>query len=75
MFEDKELFIKTAKDIMVPALSVIGYIILTVLLACIWLPMLFIMGAFAIVFAITIADYKDRLAEKKRQAERGKRGW
>lgn len=67
--EDKELFVKTIKDIMIPVAYVLGYIILTILLAAMWFPFLFIMGMIAFGGVITFSTYKERLRIKKRDEE------
>lgn len=71
--EDKELFIKTVKDVMTPVLYVLGYIALTVVLSLLWAPMIVVMGIVGGGLIVATMIYKDRLAAKKREEERNHR--
>jgi uncharacterized membrane protein len=73
--EDKELFVQTVKDVMIPVAVGVVYLIITVLLSLMFMPMLFIMMAIGVGIVITFLNYKDRLADKKREAERKLRGY
>jgi uncharacterized protein YacL len=68
--EDKELFIQTVKDVMIPVAGAVVYLIITVLLALMWMPMMFVMTAIGVGIVISFMTYKDRLEAKKREAER-----
>ena len=68
--EDKELFVQTVKDIMIPVAGIVVYLIITVLLALMWMPMMFVMTAIGVGIVISFMTYKDRLEAKKREAER-----
>lgn len=71
--EDKELFIKTVKDVMLPIAYIIGYIALTVVLSMLWPPLLVVMLVLGVGLVISFFVYKDRLADKKREEERNRR--
>jgi hypothetical protein len=73
--EDKELFVESVKDIMIPVAVGVVYLSITVLLALMWMPMMFIMTAIGFGIVISFITYKDRLAAKKREAERKLRGY
>jgi uncharacterized membrane protein len=73
--EDKELFIQTVKDVMIPVAGAVVYLIITVILSLMFMPMLFIMSGIGVGIIITLINYKDRLADKKREAERKLRGY
>ena len=73
--EDKELFIQTVKDVMLPIAYIIGYIALTVVLSMLWPPMLAVMLVLGVGLVISFFVYEDRLADKKREEERRKRGY
>jgi hypothetical protein len=73
--EDKELFVQTVKDIMIPVAGIVVYLIITVLLALMWMPMMFVMTAIGFGIVISFITYKDRLEAKKREAERKLRGY
>jgi len=67
--EDKELFVKTVKDIMIPVACGLGYIFLTLLLTTMWFPFFFIMVMIAFGGIITFSTYKERLRIKKHDEE------
>lgn len=73
--EDKELFVQTIKDIMIPVACVLGYLILTVVLSMMWFPFLFIMAVVGVGIVISFITYKDRLAAKKREERDRARGY
>lgn len=73
--EDKELFVQTVKDIMIPVGCILGYLILTAVLSMMWFPFLFIMAVVGIGIGISFITYKDRLAAKKREERDRARGW
>ena len=72
--EDKELFVQTIKDIMIPVSFGVGYLILTVFLSMLWLPSTFIMAVIGIGMVISFVTYKERLAQKKRDERAKARG-
>lgn len=72
--EDKELFVQTIKDIMIPVSVGVGYLILTVLLSMLWLPSTFIMAVIGFGMVISFITYKERLAQKKRDERDKARG-
>ena len=71
--EDKELFVESIKDIMIPAFSAVGFLLLTIVLCTLWMPFLLIMGVIGGGLVISFVTYKDRLAQKKRDEERNRR--
>ena len=73
--EDKQLFVESVKDIMIPAFSVVGFLLLTILLSMLWMPFLLIMGVIGAGLAISFITYKERLAQKKRDERDKARGW
>jgi hypothetical protein len=70
--EDKELFVESVKDIMIPVAIGLVYLIVTVLLSALWMPMMFIMAGIGVGIVISFLTYRDRLAAKKREEERNK---
>jgi amino acid transporter len=66
MIEDKELFFKSIRDIMIPALSVVGFLLITIVLCMLWMPFLLIMSVIGGGLVISFISYKERLAQKKR---------
>jgi hypothetical protein len=74
MIEDKELFFKSIRDIMIPALCVVGFLLITIVLSMLWMPFLLIMGVIGGGLVISFISYKERLAQKKRD-ERDKARW
>jgi hypothetical protein len=75
IIEDKELFVQTVKDVMIPVAGAVVYLIITVILSLMFMPMLFIMSGIGVGIIITFINYKDHLADKKREAERKLRGY
>ena len=71
--EDKELFVESIKDIMIPAFFSVGFLLLTIVLCTLWMPFLLIMGVIGGGLVISFVTYKDRLAQKKRDEERNRR--
>lgn len=71
--EDKELFIQTVKDVMIPIAYVIGYIALTIVLSMLWPPLLAVMVVLGVGIVISFITYRERLADKKREEERNRR--
>ena len=71
--EDKELFIQTVKDVMLPIAYIIGYIALTIVLSMLWPPLLAVMVVLGVGIVISFITYRERLADKKREEERNRR--
>jgi hypothetical protein len=68
--EDKELFVESVKDVMIPVAGAVVYFTITVLLSLMWMPMMFIMAGIGVGIVISFITYKDRLEAKKREEER-----
>jgi hypothetical protein len=75
MIEDKELFVQTIKDIMYPALAVVGFLLVSIVLSMLWAPFIFIMMVVGAGILISTITYKERLAQKKRDERDKARGW
>lgn len=73
--EDKSLFVETVKDIMIPVVCAVGYLLLTIILSALWMPFLLIMGVIGFGIVVSFITYKERLAQKKRDERDKARGW
>lgn len=73
MFEDKELFFQSIRDIMIPALGVVGFLLVSIVLSMIWAPFILIMFVLGAGLVISFISYKERLAQKKRDERDKKR--
>ena len=70
MFEDKELFFQSIRDIMVPSLGVVGFLLVSIVLSMIWAPFILIMFVLGAGLVLSFITYKERLAQKKRDKKR-----